>query len=195
MQKKYRSLSIATAVLLVAMLSACASRKPAPSSSTQAVVPSSSQAAADSAAAEANAGVTTVRRSRFAGILSPYRPVIQQGNFVTSEMVAQLQPGMTREQVRFVLGTPQLADIFHGNRWDYPFRLLKRNGELTTSHVVIHFNNDVLARVDGGKDLPNEEGYLSRLSGGVNEARSNANEREERSSTQQSAGEPAAAPE
>ena len=53
--------------------------------------------------------------------LTPYRIDIQQGNFVSQEMVAQLKPGMSKDQVRFVLGTPLLADIFHGDRWDYVY--------------------------------------------------------------------------
>src|SRR3546814_17013974 len=51
----------------------------------------------------------------------PYRPDIQQGNWITSEQVAQLQKGQTREQVRFILGTPTLQDVFRTNRWDYPY--------------------------------------------------------------------------
>jgi outer membrane protein assembly factor BamE len=51
----------------------------------------------------------------------PYRIDIQQGNFLSPEMVAQLKTGMTREQIRFVLGTPLVTDIFHGDRWDYVF--------------------------------------------------------------------------
>src|SRR3546814_5062970 len=51
----------------------------------------------------------------------PYRPDIQQGNWITSEQVAQLQQGQTREQVRFILGTPTLQDVFRTNRWDYPY--------------------------------------------------------------------------
>jgi outer membrane protein assembly factor BamE len=53
--------------------------------------------------------------------IKPFRIDIQQGNFLAPEMVAQLKTGMTREQIRFVLGTPLVADIFHGDRWDYVF--------------------------------------------------------------------------
>ena len=53
--------------------------------------------------------------------VTPYRMVIQQGNFISQEMVEQLKPGMTKEQVRFVLGTPLVTDIFHADRWDYVF--------------------------------------------------------------------------
>ena len=71
-------------------------------------------------AAAANKGLqriapTTVRR--FFGVFSPYRVDIPQGNFVTEEMLVQLKEGMTRDQVKFVLGTPLIADIFHADRW------------------------------------------------------------------------------
>ena len=55
-----------------------------------------------------------------------YKIDVQQGNVLTQDMVAQLKPGQTREQVRFILGTPLLADIFHQQRWDYVYSY--RNG-------------------------------------------------------------------
>src|SRR5713226_10267094 len=59
--------------------------------------------------------------------LSPYRMEIQQGNYITQEMVAQLKPGLTRDQVRYVLGTPLVNDIFHEERWDYVFLRQRAN--------------------------------------------------------------------
>jgi outer membrane protein assembly factor BamE len=109
-------------------------------------------------------GVQTTEGKRFLGFLSPYRPDIQQGNFVSREMVAQLKPDMTADQVRFVLGTPLLTDIFHATRWDYVFRMKKGNGEVTTSRLAVFFKEGRLARVEGG-DLPTEEDYLARLAG------------------------------
>jgi outer membrane protein assembly factor BamE len=55
-------------------------------------------------------------------VITPYRIDVRQGNFVTQEMVAQLKPGLSREQVRFILGSPLVADMFHGDRWDYVYR-------------------------------------------------------------------------
>jgi outer membrane protein assembly factor BamE len=72
--------------------------------------------------------------------------------------------------VRFALGTPLLTDLFHEDRWDYVFRLQKGNGEITTSRVSVFFNGNLLARVDGG-NLPTENDYLDRLSGGAAEAK------------------------
>ena len=54
--------------------------------------------------------------------VTPFRIEIQQGNYISQEAVSQLKLGMTKEQVRFVLGTPLVADIFHENRWDYVYR-------------------------------------------------------------------------
>jgi outer membrane protein assembly factor BamE len=79
-------------------------------------------------------------------------------------MVAQLKEGMTPDQVRFVLGTPLLNDIFHANRWDYPFRLVQGNGKVTDSRVTVYFKDNRLARVEGG-DLPTEEKFLSLIAG------------------------------
>jgi len=97
------------------------------------------------------------------GFLKPYRIDIQQGNFVSKEMVAQLRPGLTRDQVRFVLGTPLLTDMFHANRWDYDFRLAKGNGEIMTSRVSVFFKDDLLDHVEGGENLPTESEYLTLI--------------------------------
>jgi outer membrane protein assembly factor BamE len=154
--------------LVLASLSGCASRNPLmeePVTSRPGDIATAAAApGATAGATGANTGVQTTNARRFLGILTPYRPDIQQGNFVSQEMVSQLKEGMTREQVRFVLGTPLLTDIFHADRWDYPFRLVKRNGETTTSRVTVYFKDNRLARFDGG-DLPTEKEYLSRLAG------------------------------
>ncbi len=107
---------------------------------------------------------TVTPLQKFLWVFSPYRPVIQQGNFISEEMLAQLKVGMTREQVRFILGTPLLTDIFHADRWDYPFRLAKGNGELTTSRVVVFFKDDKVDRFEGG-NLPTEKEYIARIAG------------------------------
>ncbi len=83
------------------------------------------------------------------GILEPYRIDIQQGNFVSQEMVAQLKPGMTREQVRFVLGTPLMADIFHAERWDYLYTLERRGAPRQQRRLAVFFQDGKLARLDG----------------------------------------------
>ncbi len=114
--------------------------------------------------------VTPSRTQRFFGIFAPYRIDIQQGNFVSLEMMAQLKEGMkrpegvSREQVRFVLGTPLLTDIFHADRWDYVFRLQKGNGEVIASHVSLFFKDNRLTHFDGSI-LPTEQEYLALIAG------------------------------
>lgn len=80
---------------------------------------------------------------------SPYRIDIRQGNFVTQEMVAQLKPGMTRDQVRFVLGTPLVTDVFHAERWDYVYRFQPGRGEVQQRRFTVYFEDGKLVRVAG----------------------------------------------
>ena len=81
--------------------------------------------------------------------LTPYKPDIQQGNFVSPDLVAQLKPGMTREQVRFLLGTPLLTDIFHADRWDYVYWRETSRGKREQRRVALFFADDKLARTEG----------------------------------------------
>jgi outer membrane protein assembly factor BamE len=84
---------------------------------------------------------------------SPYRIDIRQGNYVNDAMLAQLQLGMSREQVRFVLGSPLVADLFHSDRWDYIYRFQPGNGKKETQRQVsVFFSNDKLSRVENDTD-------------------------------------------
>jgi outer membrane protein assembly factor BamE len=81
--------------------------------------------------------------------LRPYRPDVQQGNIVTKDMVEQLRVGMTRDQVRFLLGTPMLSDIFHQDRWDYPYVLLRRKaGETQIRKLFVVFEDGKMTRYE-----------------------------------------------
>jgi outer membrane protein assembly factor BamE len=84
-------------------------------------------------------------------IVTEYRIDVQQGNVLSQEMVAQLRPGLTRDQVRFILGTPLLADVFHGDRWDYLFRLEEgKSGAVTARRLSVFFDREGrLARIAG----------------------------------------------
>jgi outer membrane protein assembly factor BamE len=104
------------------------------------------------------------RLQKFLWVISPYRPTIQQGNFISQEMLAQLKVDMTRDQVKFILGTPLLADVFHADEWDYPFRLAKGNGEITTSRVVVYFKDNKVDHFEGG-NLPTEKEYIAKIAG------------------------------
>jgi outer membrane protein assembly factor BamE len=87
--------------------------------------------------------------------ISPYQMDIPQGNVVADDAVAKLKVGMTRSQVRFVLGTPLVADAFHSDRWDYKYRLIKNGRQTEDKLLTAYFNGDVLTRVElDGKTLP-----------------------------------------
>ncbi len=122
---------------------------------------------AEKAAAAANAGAQTVKATplqSFLWIFSPYRPDIQQGNFISQEMLSQLKVGQTRDQVKFILGTPLLQDVFHADRWDFPFYLARGNGEMTSSRVTVYFKDNKVDKFDGG-NLPTEKEYIARIAG------------------------------
>lgn len=82
-------------------------------------------------------------------VIQPYRMDIQQGNYVSQEMISQLKLGMTKEQVRYVLGTPLVADIFHADRWDYVYYKDPRRGQREGRKIAVLFENGKLARVVG----------------------------------------------
>lgn len=79
---------------------------------------------------------------------------VQQGNVITQDMVDQLKPGMTKSQVRFIMGTPLIADTFNQNRWDYYYSLTPKKGEEVRERVAIFFDNDQLVGFRGDY-LPN----------------------------------------
>jgi outer membrane protein assembly factor BamE len=82
--------------------------------------------------------------------LKPYRMEIQQGNFVSQEAVSQLKLGMSKEQVRFVLGTPLLTDVFHADRWDYVYRRQKVNSSVIEQRkIAVYFEDGKLKRIEG----------------------------------------------
>jgi outer membrane protein assembly factor BamE len=86
-------------------------------------------------------------RSWAPAFIQPYRPDVQQGNVVTQEMVDQLREGMTRDQVRFLLGTPLLTSAFHQDRWDYVYHLRRGKGtEVQTRRLVVYFKENRLER-------------------------------------------------
>ncbi len=114
------------------------------------------------AAAAALGACKSVEVPKVPGV-TPYRIVIQQGNFISQEMVAQLKPGMTREQVRYVLGTPLVTDIFHADRWDYVYFRELPNGKREQRNLAVVFEKDRLARVLG--DLLPAEGAAPRATG------------------------------
>ncbi len=81
--------------------------------------------------------------------IKPYKMDIQQGNVVTSEMLLKLRPGMTKSQVKFIMGTPLLVDSFRTNRWDYFYQLRKQGKIVNQRRVILDFEDDLLKRVRG----------------------------------------------
>jgi outer membrane protein assembly factor BamE len=81
----------------------------------------------------------------------PYKAPVQQGNWITSEQVALLRPGMTREQVRFVLGSPTLTSVLHADRWDYPYYYKPGYGSTQERKFTVWFQDDKVVRWQGDK--------------------------------------------
>lgn len=83
------------------------------------------------------------------GLVDPYRIDVRQGNYVDQEMVAQLRRGMSRDQVRYVLGSPLVVDMFRSDRWDYVYRFRPGSGEAQQRVISLFFAGDVLDRIEG----------------------------------------------
>ena len=170
-------ISIAALSVAVAVLSGCSSKNPLIDEPTQASTPRKA-AATQTDAPRTESLPSTVRTEDQSTIkrainrwFSPYKIDVQQGNFISREMVAQLQEGIqrpegvTREQVKFVLGTPLLTDVFHADRWDYVFRMQKGTGEEISSRLTVLFNGERVSSILGGEDLPTETEYLTYIAG------------------------------
>jgi outer membrane protein assembly factor BamE len=95
--------------------------------------------------------------------ITPYKVDVIQGNFVSREQVEQLQAGMTRDQVRAVLGTPLLTSLFHADRWDYVFTLKRQGVEPQAFKYTVFFKGDLLERFSGDS-MPSEAEFISTLS-------------------------------
>jgi outer membrane protein assembly factor BamE len=93
--------------------------------------------------------ITCLGACSFVGFPGVYKINVEQGNIVTQEMAEQLKPGMSRRQVRFIMGTPLVEDTFNQDRWDYPY--VKRNGPnvLSESRMTVIFEGDSLLSVEG----------------------------------------------
>jgi outer membrane protein assembly factor BamE len=97
------------------------------------------------------------------GIVTPYRIDIVQGNVVTKEQLALVRPGMTRVQVRDLLGSPLLTDPFHADRWDYIFTILRPGAQPQRRSLVARFEGDRLLSVEA-PDLPSEREFVALIS-------------------------------
>jgi outer membrane protein assembly factor BamE len=86
-----------------------------------------------------------------------YRQDIQQGNVVSQEMVNSLRPGMTKSQVRYIMGTPLLVDVFHQDRWDYLYSMQEGKDPRNQERVALYFQDGRLMRIEGDlRPLPTD---------------------------------------
>jgi outer membrane protein assembly factor BamE len=99
----------------------------------------------------------------FLGVITPYRLEVVQGNVITKEQAALIRPGMSRAQVRDVLGSPLLADAFHADRWDYVFSIRRQGTEPQLRRVMVLFEGDKLNKFEGANDLPAEREFVASI--------------------------------
>ncbi|KAF1056333.1 MAG: Outer membrane protein assembly factor BamE [Burkholderia gladioli] len=103
---------------------------------------------------------------RIAQSITPYRITVVQGNFVSEEKASQLQVGMSRDQVRALLGTPLLADLFHADRWDYLFYFKRGSTSIVQQRdLIVNFQGDRVSSWSGGENLPSELDLLADIDG------------------------------
>ena len=115
-----------------------------------------------SVAALAGCGSLNGASSRIANIVTPYKVDVVQGNFVSREQVEALQPGMGRQQVREILGTPLVTSLFHADRWEYVFTLKRPGEEVQTRKLTVFFQGDALERHEGD-NMPTETEFVASL--------------------------------
>jgi outer membrane protein assembly factor BamE len=102
---------------------------------------------------------------RIANMVTPYKIEIVQGNFVSKEQVEALQRGMTRSQVKEVLGTPLMTSLFHANRWDYVFTLKRQGVEPQQRKLALFFQGEQLDKWEGD-EMPTEAEFVAQLDSG-----------------------------
>ena len=103
---------------------------------------------------------------RIASAVTPYKIDVVQGNFVSSEQVRALQPGMSRQQVRDILGTPLVTSLFHADRWEYVFTIKRPGQDRMTRALVVFFKGDVLERSEGD-EMPSETEFVATFDAGT----------------------------
>ena len=85
---------------------------------------------------------------------APHKIEINQGNLITPDMRGKLKLGMSRSQVRALLGTPLITDVFHANRWDYAYRLEQNNKLVDQQRMTLYFEGENLTRIDDSNMPP-----------------------------------------
>ncbi|KQV50427.1 hypothetical protein ASC95_13710 [Pelomonas sp. Root1217] len=105
----------------------------------------------------------SVTGEKVLGLLTPYRVEVVQGNVLTKEMVARVKPGMPKAQVRDLLGSPLLTDVFHESRWDYVFTIRRQGTAYQQRLVVATFDGDKLKELTVPDDLPAENDFVAAI--------------------------------
>ena len=98
-----------------------------------------------------------------------YRINIQQGNYLDQAAVNQIKPGMTRSQVRYLLGTPLVANVFDDSRWDYIYYLKKGHSRhVDERRVTVYFDGDKVKKIDKPSDAlaAEQEKNLAKIKNG-----------------------------
>jgi outer membrane protein assembly factor BamE len=99
---------------------------------------------------------------KVAGLVTPYKVEVVQGNFVSKEQVEAVKPGMSRQQVRDILGTPLVTSVFHAHRWDYVFTLKRQGVPAQERKLAVFFKGEVMERVEGDT-MPSEAEFVATL--------------------------------
>lgn len=107
--------------------------------------------------------LTSITGEKMLGIITPYRLEVVQGNVLTKELVAKVKPGMPRAQVRDLLGSPLLTDVFHDDRWDYVFTIQRQGAAPQNRKVVALFEGDKLKSLEVPDDLPAENDFVTAI--------------------------------
>jgi outer membrane protein assembly factor BamE len=144
-------------------------------------------------AVAAGCGMFNNATGRIADSITPYKVEVVQGNFVSREQVEALKPGMSRLQVRDILGTPLVSSVFHGDRWDYVFTLKRQGVEPQSRKLAVFFKGDALERFEGDP-MPSEAEFVATLDNKRKNAKVPVLEASEESLKQFSPTRPAAAP-
>ncbi len=101
-------------------------------------------------------------KDKVLGIVTPYKVEVVQGNVVTKEQVALIKPGQTRAQVRDILGSPLLMDVFHSDRWDYIFTIRRQGAAPQRRQVTVYFDGDQLKSIEA-PELPGEREFVASI--------------------------------
>ncbi len=106
---------------------------------------------------------TQTQQQDLTNLFKPYRIDVIQGNFVSREMAAELHPGMSKSQVRNILGTPLLQDVFHANRWEYVFSLRQGYQPPIVRRFTVVFDKQGRLLRTQGDPLPSEDQFVAQI--------------------------------